>query len=324
MDFAKHMLPVKKESVFSQDGYFVWCGTMAKKDDTYYLFFSRWPKETGANGWVVCSEVGVASAASPTGPFTFEKIVLAGSGKGWDRDCIHNPAVLEFDGKYYLYYMGNYGNGTFWDHRNHQRIGVAVAEHPLGPWQRFDKPVIDVREGMFDDLMTSNPSVAITPEHGIIMIHKGVSSKGEPPKGGAVVCGVAWADHPLGPFTRKETPIMVNPENEWSVEDPFVWCMDGKYYSIVKDFQGYFTGIGEPSLALFVSDNGVDWDVDHDHPLASRRRIVWEDGKIEAVHNFERPQIYLENGVPKVLLCAVSRGPMEEGETFNVQVPLQF
>lgn len=34
--------------------------------------------------------------------------------------------------KYFLYYMGNYGDGAVtgalnWTHRNHQRIGVAVA-----------------------------------------------------------------------------------------------------------------------------------------------------------------------------------------------------
>ena len=25
-------------------------------------------------------------------------------------------------GKYHLYYTGNYGNGDWWTHRNHQRI----------------------------------------------------------------------------------------------------------------------------------------------------------------------------------------------------------
>ncbi len=47
----------------------------------------------------------------------------------WDADVTHNPNVLFHDGKYYLFYMGQFGDGKNYPmHRNHQRIGVAVAE----------------------------------------------------------------------------------------------------------------------------------------------------------------------------------------------------
>lgn len=29
-------------------------------------------------------------------------------------------------------------------HRNHRRIGTAIAETPAGPWTRFDRPVVDI------------------------------------------------------------------------------------------------------------------------------------------------------------------------------------
>ena len=53
------------------------------------------------------------------------------------------------DGKYYLYYMGNTGNGKAMEnlnftHRNKQRIGVAWANNPHGPWYINDKPFINV------------------------------------------------------------------------------------------------------------------------------------------------------------------------------------
>ena len=32
----------------------------------------------------------------------------------------------------------------WWVHRNHQRIGVATADHPGGPWTRRDTPLLDV------------------------------------------------------------------------------------------------------------------------------------------------------------------------------------
>ena len=34
----------------------------------------------------------------------------------------------------------------WWIYRTNQRIGVAVADNPAGPWQRFEKPVLDVSE----------------------------------------------------------------------------------------------------------------------------------------------------------------------------------
>ena len=33
----------------------------------------------------------------------------------------------------------------WWVNRNNQRIGVAVADDPNGPWKRFDKPLIDAK-----------------------------------------------------------------------------------------------------------------------------------------------------------------------------------
>ena len=50
----------------------------------------------------------------------------------WDGMCTHNPTVHKFNGKYYLYYMGNRGDDVLvstpekekinWVHRNNQRI----------------------------------------------------------------------------------------------------------------------------------------------------------------------------------------------------------
>ena len=92
-----------------------------------------------ARPWVTRSEVAHATSKPPFGPFTF-------------RVCAHNPTVHKFGSKYYLYYMGNTGDGDDTPtlngqlnrtHRNNQRIGVAVADSPNGPWKRFDKPIID-------------------------------------------------------------------------------------------------------------------------------------------------------------------------------------
>ena len=327
MDFSKRMDRVMPEAIFEMDDCFVWCGTLTRADDgIYYLYFSFWEKRLGFDAWVTHSRVGYATGTDPFGKFEYRGIALEGSGKDgdWDRDCIHNPSVIMHGGKYYMYYMGNYGNGEYWDHRNHQRVGVAVAEHPQGPWKRFASPVIDVSPTGHDSLMVSNPSVTVIPEGKLYMIYKAVENNGRLPKGGSVVCGIATADSPVGPFTKSKHPIMVNPENEWSVEDAFIWFEGGKFYSLAKDFQGYFTKSGQRHVALFESEDGFDWRLS-DSPIGFLRGLTLASGERIELAYMERPQIYFENGEPKVLLCACMREEDHamHAHSFNVRIALR-
>ena len=322
MEFSKMIQPASKKSIFREEGYLVWCGTAVQGDDgLYYLYYSRWPKQYGHQGWVIACEVAYAVSDNSLGPFISKGIALAGSGKdgGWDRDCIHNPTVKKFNGKYYLYYMGNYGNGEYWDHHNHQRVGVAVADNPWGPWKRFDRPVIDVTPGSFDHLMTSNPTVERGKNGKYYAVYKAVGD-GILPKGGSVICGVAIADSPLGPFIKEDKPIMINPKNDWSVEDPYIWYQDDQFYALVKDFQGYFTKRGKNTVALFQSKNGIDWDP-AEIPFAFETKICWDDGTMQELTALERPQLLMENGKPTVLYCAASATENRE-DSFNIAIPL--
>jgi len=323
LDFAELIRPAPRRSVFAMDGWYVWCGSMVRTPDgVCHLLFSRWPQKLGHNAWVTHSEIGHATATDPLGPYTFQGVALAGAGgDAWDRDVAHNPTVIAARGKYYLYYMGNRGNGEYWNHRNNQRVGVPETDHPAGPWKRADKPVIDVTPGAWDCWMTSNPTCCAGPNGKFVMLYKGVGA-GPMPKGGAVLCGVAIAEHPLGPFRKYPDPIIRNPENPWAVEDPFVWHQDDRYYCIIKDFQGYFTHAEKGATALFESQDGIDWAPAR-NPLAFKREIHWEDGEVQKVANLERPQLWLENGRPAVLFCACD--PDIEGKrlsSFNVHIPL--
>lgn len=72
--------------------------------------------------------------------------------------------------------MGNRGDlaatqGLNWVHRNNQRIGVAVSDSPDGPWQRFDKPLVEPTPGFHDALCCNNPSVTARPDGGYLMDH---------------------------------------------------------------------------------------------------------------------------------------------------------
>lgn len=340
-DFQKLIQPIPSSAKFSETGYYVWCGSLIKGDDEkYYLFYSRWPDKEGFKGWVTHSEIAVAVSDKITGPFKPVKIILGAREKGyWDSDVTHNPNIQKFNGKYYLYYMGNYGNGEWWNHRNHQRIGVAISTTPLGPWQRSDKPVLDVSVDKWDHLMTSNPSVCKAENGKYLMMYKGVGD-GEMPFGGKVLHGVAFSDSPTGPFAKSPKPIFQKEGVKFPAEDPFVWYQDKKYWAIVKDMHSVF--IGSPkgsvrneintdpdsiskafehkaSLVLFESFNGIDWTLAK-NPLVSRSVLHWEDGSVQQVQLLDRPQLFIENGTPKALLCAVK---VSEEETFNVTIPLQ-
>jgi len=326
-DFASMIQPVPDRAAFSEPGYHVWCGTMARDGDgVCHLFYSRWRREFGFEAWVTHSEIAHAVAGDPLGPYQFKDVALPARGSHrWDGLCTHNPTVKRFGGRYYLYYTGDTGDGRAvpglnWIHRNNQRIGVAVADHPNGPWQRSDVPLIDVTPGFFDALCCNNPSVTDRPDGGYLMVYKAVGNRGEPPFGGPVVHVVATSGDPAGPFTKHPRPVFVKEGVHFPAEDPFIWRRRGQYFAIVKDMGGYFTGAGR-SLALFESRDGFDWKLAR-HSLVSRTAIPWRNGTLQNLYALERPQVWFENGRPAVLFCAADT---DEGHTrtFNVQIPLR-
>jgi hypothetical protein len=317
---AARLKPAARQSAFSMEGWLVWCGSAVRcaEDGYYYMLFSRWPKALGHHAWVSHSEIAVAKSVSPVGPWEFVGTALAAEqSERWDAHVQHNPVVIAFDGRYYLFYMGNRGNGEYWDHRNNQRIGVASADHPAGPWRRAEKPAVDVTPGGFDALMTSNPTVTRAPDGRFCMLYKGVGP-GPMPKGGAVVCGVAFAEHPLGPWKRHPCPVISNPDHPWAVEDPFVWWEAGKYRCIVKDFQGYFSGGIKCALVLLESDDAIDW-VPSPEPVLLTPELHWDDGSAEVASALERPQMLFHGPGSATLFLACATDP-DRNDSFNVQL----
>jgi hypothetical protein len=279
---------------------------------------------------VTHSEIAHAVSDSPAGPFRHVSVVLPPRGKEfWDGLCTHNPTILRAGDRYYLYYMGNTGDGEAmptlnWVHRNNQRIGVAVAESPNGPWQRFDKPLLDVSPDADapDSLVATNPSVARRPDGGYLMVYKAVGRKRPLPFGGPVVHLTATSDSPTGPFTKQMRPIFTSPGVDFPAEDPFIWYDhgSGKYRAVVKDNNGHFTRAGK-SLALWESADGFDWKLAR-NPLVAKTEVTWAGGRVQPLNSLERPQLLFSgDGKPSVLLVAVDE---EKGRphSYNLQIPL--
>ncbi|MEM8528763.1 MAG: glycosyl hydrolase [Bacteroidota bacterium] len=102
----------------------------------------------------VKNQVGMAWAESPHGPWTkTEEPVLSPADNGewlgeeqnrfmvkkkgdFDSHKVHDPCVLPYKGKFYLYYKGEQMGEEFtWGGRQ-IRHGVAIADDPLGPYTK--------------------------------------------------------------------------------------------------------------------------------------------------------------------------------------------
>ncbi|URD60808.1 glycoside hydrolase family 43 protein [Sphingomonas sp. KRR8] len=64
-----------------------------------------------------------------------ERIVLA-NDQDWEGHLIEGPFVTYQAGRYWLFYAGNDFSTPAYG------IGVAVADHPLGPYQKFPEPLL--------------------------------------------------------------------------------------------------------------------------------------------------------------------------------------
>ena len=328
MDFAKRLRPLPATAKWSDPNYYIWCGSAVRGEDgdeKYHLFYSRWPRELGYNAWVTHSQIARAVSDSAFGPYAHREVVLPARGaRFWDGLCTHNPTIHRFGDQYYLYYMGNTGDGVAMTelsevHRQNQRIGVAVAGSPDGPWTRADQPIVAPTPGFFDSYCCTNPSVTARPNGGYLMVYKALGERIASSGRRLIVHCVALSDDPIGPWQKQPDPIFTREGVAFAAEDPYIWTQDGGYFAIVKDFGGHFTGAGR-SLALFQSSDGLSWEP-APHPLASPSQVTWQDGSTQQLCSLERPQLLWENGVAIALLCATD----EERErlfSYNLQIPL--
>ena len=334
--------PVPLDSKFTDPNYHIWCGSCVKgPDGKYHLFYSRWPKNNPngfSPGWAIWSEVAYAIADSPGGPFTHVNVALPARGinpatgqKYWDGDMSHNPYCIRKDGIYYLYYIGNFGDGTYEVHRNNDRIGVAWSNNPAGPWTRLDQPIIDITPdpagstAAFDSLCVANPAITVMPDGKILVIYKGVKNSGTL-MGGPVRYGAAIAETPTGSYIKQASvagEIFLPPgATNMEAEDPFIWYSaryGHRYYAVARDVVGTFTGVSG-GLAQFESTDGLHWSASA-QPKVLGANFTWEGGQLSS-SKVERPWVLLdETGLP-IRLFGATNGYQNHSVSYNVQIPL--
>ena len=335
--FIDRLCPAPLGGGFSLPDHWIWCGSAIRgPEGRYHLFASSWPKSLAFHPhWVTNSRTVRAVADRPEGPYAFVEDVLPPRGPGyWDGRATHNATIHYRDGSYYLFYTGitypedppfagapiDAASPLAARARAAQRIGLATAPSPEGPWQRADRPLIEPRANQWDALMTTNPAACIREDGRTLLAYK--SARHHKAK---LEYGMAVADQPEGPYRRlAEAPIFQFPGNE-HIEDAYLWH-NGQFYEIVmKDMAGGLSG--EPHAGIHAtSPDGLKWTLS-EPALAYSRKLLWEDGSRTEQGNLERPQLLIEDGRPTHIFFATTEGGkhFRKGAThsYNLCVPLR-
>ncbi len=339
-DFGYSVGNVSK--AFEMDGYYVWDCSVIYAKGRYHMFSSRWKKELGFSSWLFNSEIIHSVSDAPEGPYTFKNVVLKRRGREYfDGMNTHNTCIKEYNGKYYLYYMGTTYGGPIPQNEeeaalencysvetwNRKRIGLAIADDIDGEFKRFDEPILNPRDcSKWDCTCTTNPSVVILPDGKTYMIYKSRSGYKMPLK-----LGITSARSPDGPFERLcDNPIFDFADSNMHIEDPFLWYdkKRSKFCMITKDdLKNNSKGItGEWGAGFYAeSDDCINFTIG-EHPKVYSRTVTWENGITETLGNLERPSLlFNEKGEPTHIFMAAGNGkkPYEfDGGTFIVSMKL--
>lgn len=340
--FQRRILPAPIGKGFKQEGYWVWCGSVAEGEDgRYHMFAARWPKEYPFfHGYLAASEIVRASADEPEGPYRFDEVVLPERGAGyWDGRMTHNPFIVKYGDEFLLFYIGaTYegntptreemdalrlrpgGNGRNFPWYSSIRIGMARASSVFGPWQRPDKPTFNSDPQGWDNSVVTNPSPCLSPDGRILLYYRGSGCK----------LGLAIAPSPDAPFLRQGAEPIVALGEGIEIEDPFVFWDDDHYEMVCKDLNGNVTGEFHATAHL-ISDDGVDWAL-APQPKAWSRSIRWDDGTTTTQASIERPFILFCQNRSAYLFAATADGPgPHDGRpghyfaknTWNMVIPLK-
>ncbi|MFT3981944.1 MAG: glycoside hydrolase family protein [Ferruginibacter sp.] len=307
--FSKKIKPIGR--ILELEGYYVWCNSpVLAPDGKVHLYFSRWKAEKKMSGWINGSEIAHAVAASPEGPYEVTGTILAPRGPGfWDASTCHNPLIRIFNGKYYLYYMGNSNGKT-----NTKRIGLATSNSPEGPWTRADAPILlPGSEGEWDDHCTTNPAVIQHKDGRYWMYYKSWNTKEYETSTGTVrgnrKYGVSFADSPEGPFSKYEGNPVIDfshrPGNA-QIEDAFIWHQQNRFHIIARDM-GYYN---HKNGLLLHSKKGLHWSTPEIAYEAAEKYIQQPPAPshLKKYGRFERPQVLLINDKPAYLFTTTQGG----------------
>jgi len=336
MTILNQLLPAPVNGGYREDDHWIWCGSAIRdRDGLFHMFASRWSKRVPFNpNWTTNSQIVRATSKIADGPYTFAEVVFGEHDQSrWDGGMTHNPTIhfCPSTNRYLLFYTGS----TYTDpqptdcaasesqrleSRQNQRIGLAVAQSPAGPWQKLDAPILIPRGGKWDALMTTNPAPYVLPDGSILLAYKSIATHATK----QLQYGIARADSWDKPFTRlSDGPIFQFDDPKIDIEDAYLWHDGTRFQMLLKDMGDKLTGEFHAGVQAW-SDDAIHWAM-HAPAKAYSRSVLFDDGVVRQMGSLERPQLLIQDGRPTHLFAATGDGPggfWRANHTWNLCIPL--
>ncbi|RLD93701.1 MAG: hypothetical protein DRJ29_08065 [Bacteroidetes bacterium] len=285
-----------------EPGYTIW-GTspIVGNDGKVHLFVARWPCELKVDpGWRSHSEIAHYVGEKPEGPFSFSDVAIQGTDSNtWDKYGTSNPAIHRVGNKFILLYIAN-NNPKQPPHPSNQKIGMAIADSPYGPWKRVGEDGLILSTPTNEEYWNyeagngvNNPALLQHPEGGYFLYYKSEKAK----------MGLAIAENIEGPYVQFPSPVTTN---DIAIEDGYAFVFNEKIALLTTDNHGI---IEEGGGILWTSDNGIQFN-NYEQGFKRINDYTQVDMSKVAVHygpanrkyaKFERPQVLMLDGKPSYL-----------------------
>lgn len=175
--------------------------------DLYYVWYSKGKISPGY-------DATVWYATSKEGQIWTEKgvAIKKGTPGSWEGGSVFTPNILVAEGRYWLFYTGT--SKKYQKRFNpDSKIGIAVSNSPVGPWERLaTNPVLKNSDDKDDfDSHLVDDACLIIRDGKYWFYYKG-RQLGKSP--GQTQMGLAIAEHPEGPYRRHQSNPVIPGNHE--------------------------------------------------------------------------------------------------------------
>jgi predicted GH43/DUF377 family glycosyl hydrolase len=256
----------------------------------YYLYYHATNK--GAHKY----RLGVATSDHPLGPFKKygdNPILEYGEEGSWDDTHVACAYIMkegnEKENKYYMWYSGSTRDHVF-------SIGLATADSPLGPWEKYENNPVVEDFGYLGGVLKIDGKYRIYSAHRIHNSDAGERSPSRDYHSDYSPLGVAISDNPEGPFTFTEGELLLEKgqKGDWDeggISEAEVSHYNGMYHMFYGGTK--LMGPRTENIGYAYSLDGFIWYKYGKNPVIPRKANPDVAAMAEVHSIIENPFVYL-------------------------------